>query len=106
MIADQMTMLDEGGPLEEEFWAFHVRNRHVYRMLVELTRQWIWKTGRNIGMKAVFERARWEIGLQTEGDVFNLNNNYTAFYARLIMKKEPDLCGVFQLRNQKIKSTL
>ncbi len=50
-------------------------------------------------MKMLYEVTRWEFWLATESDdEFKLNNNFTAYYARLIMEQEPDLAGMFELR--------
>lgn len=85
--------------LARKFNSFHALNPNVYATLVRLAREWIQRTGsRKLGMKALFERARWEIAMSTSDPNFKLDNNYTAFYARLIMALEPDLDGVFSLR--------
>jgi hypothetical protein len=89
--------------LESQFHIFHALNPHVYDLLVTLARQWIQRTNSKLGMKALFERARWETNIQTSDKEYTLNNNYTPFYARLIMLQEPDLNGLFNLREQKVK---
>jgi len=83
------------------FWLFHQDNPGVYRLLVRLAREWKQATGRKIGMKAITERARWEYAIQTTGGIYQLNNNHTAYYARLIMARERDLAGLFNLREQR-----
>jgi len=91
-------------PLEADFLAFHSHNPAVYILLVRLAREWWRSTGKRIGMKALFERARWEFGVKTAGsEEYQLNNNHTAFYSRMIMDREPDLRGLFQTREQKSK---
>lgn len=81
------------------FEEFHTGNPRVYDVLVALARQWVASTGRTkLGIKTLYERARWEIALQTSDPDFKLNNNFTAFYARLIMDREADLCDMFDLR--------
>ena len=102
MIEDLPLFAPKQDSLYSKFLRFHAENPHVYRLLVSLAREWNRKTnGRPLGIKALFERARWEFGLQTQGDEYSLNNNYTAFYARLIMSREQDLNGMFSLRKQK-----
>ena len=87
--------------IQERFRAFHAANPHVYEnlriMALELKRggHKMW------GMKALFEVLRFTAAIQTEGDVFRLNNNYTALYARLLMENEPELRGFFELRERK-----
>jgi len=88
-------------PISEEtkFDLFHADNPRVYEVLVRLAREWVSRTGRHkLGIKTLYERARWEIALSTTDADFKLNNNFTAFYARLIMAQERDLAGLFDLR--------
>lgn len=83
-----------------KFTEFHAENPHVYHVLVNLARGWMVKTGSDkVGIGALYERARWEIAMSTNNADFKLNNNFRAFYARLIMANEPDLAGVFDLRS-------
>ena len=89
-------------PMEEHFWNFHGRNPHVYELMVRLAREWKDQTGgRKLGIKALFERARWECCVRTSESAPVLNNNHTAFYARLIMERESDLGGIFNTREQR-----
>jgi len=98
------------GKLEQSFWDFHERNPHVYETLRDLAFEWRRHRGENakLGIKALFERARWELALMLYSDEGppKLNNNNTAFYARLLMEQEPGLEGMFRLRNQRIKATI
>lgn len=83
----------------QRFDEFHAANPEVYRVLVRLAREWVAATGRHkLGIKTLYERARWEIALQTGDADYKLNNNYTAYYARLIMYQERDLCDMFDMR--------
>jgi hypothetical protein len=83
----------------EKFEAFHRENPMVYRTLVRLAREWVNQTGRSkIGIKSLYEVARWKIAIETSDPDYKLNNNFTAFYSRLIMLREPDLDGVFDCR--------
>lgn len=83
----------------ERFEQFHDENPIVYVTLVRLAREWVKATGRHkIGMAALRERARWEIVMATNDPDFKINNNYTPFYARLIMARCEDLADMFDLR--------
>lgn len=83
----------------ERFEAFHAENPHVYQVLVRLAREWVAATDRRkLGVKTLYERARWEIAVDTRDADYRLNNNYTPFYARLIMWQERDLCDMFDMR--------
>lgn len=85
--------------ISAKFDEFHRDNPQVYRILVELARQWVKGTGRyKLGIGALYERARWEIAIRTSDPDYKINNNFRAFYARLIMHREIDLAGLFELR--------
>lgn len=87
------------GTMTARFEQFHADNPSVYDTLTRLAREWIVKTGRRkLGIATLFERARWEIALATNDPDFRLNNNWRAFYARLIIRQEADLDGLFDLR--------
>ncbi|OBS01863.1 hypothetical protein A9W98_17930 [Mycobacterium gordonae] len=99
MTHDQIS-LQFGTSIAERFEAFDRANPHVYTTLVRLAREWIQRTGRHkLAIATLFERARWEIALATTDPEFKLNNNFRAFYARLIMHREPDLTDLFDLRS-------
>jgi hypothetical protein len=59
---------------------------------------------RHYSVDALFHILRWEIAIKTRGEEeFRLNNNFTAFYARLISDREPDLKDFFTLRERRAK---
>lgn len=85
--------------IEERFERFHADNPHVYENLKLLALQLKRREGkRKVGMKMLFEVLRYEYRLQTRGDKFKLNNDYTSRYARLMMKQEPELANFFYTR--------
>lgn len=99
MTAAGQMCLAYGITTAERFEQFHDENPIVYVTLVRLAREWVKATGRHkIGMAALRERARWEIVMATNDPDFKINNNYTPFYARLIMARCEDLADMFNLR--------
>ena len=80
------------------FENFHAANPHVYDTLVFFARQWT-ATGRTkLGVAMLVERARWDLSIRTESeDEYKIANAHRAFYARLIMWREPDLRGLFNI---------
>jgi len=92
---------EEGQTIEQAFRAFHELNPHVYDELVVLARGLVRAGRERIGIKMLFEVMRWHYALRTVGDDFKLNNNFHSRYARLIDECEPDLKGVFELRELK-----
>lgn len=83
--------------IAERFSLFHAANPHVADTLEALAAQWLARHDR-VGMKALYERARWETGIRTEGDVWRLNNDWTAHYARLLIQRRPEWADAFRLR--------
>ena len=82
-----------------KFEEFHANNPKVYETLVRLAREWMARIGRHkLGIATLYERTRWEIAIATSDSDFKLNNSYRAYYSRLIMRQEPDLAGLFDLR--------
>jgi hypothetical protein len=69
----------------------------VYGHLVRLARKAKDKGRERIGIKMLYEVVRWNVWLET-GTKPKLSNDYHARYSRLIMANEPDLDGMFDLR--------
>jgi len=86
--------------LAERFTAFHLANPHVADTLESLADSWLLLHDR-IGVKALFERCRWESGIQTRGDIWRLNNSWTSFYARLLIERRPEWQDAISLREQR-----
>lgn len=86
--------------IAERFERFHERNPQVYAALRQMALELRRRGHRQYGIKALFEVLRFNSAMQTHGDTFKLNNNYTALYARLLMDQEPELDGFFELRRR------
>jgi hypothetical protein len=84
--------------IQRAFEQFHAANPHVYRLLVRLARQATEAGRANLGIGMLYEVIRWNYAIHTTGDVFKLNNNFRSRYVRLIEEREPDLVGVFRMR--------
>lgn len=101
-IFERITIINAHGmTLDQQFDAFHAANPHVYSNLRRLALDAA-RRGRKMGIKALYEVLRWQYSMNTTDDVseFKLNNNYTSFYARLLMDQEPELAGYFETRTQ------
>lgn len=86
-------------PLFEKFLLFHRTNPHVLDLLMTYTEQLQRRGRRRYGIGAVFERVRWHLDVETTEDTgLKLNNNYRAYYARLMMLLRPSLGTIFQTR--------
>ena len=89
---------------QANFEAFHAKHPEVYGELVRLARQARARGRKVIGIKMLWEVARWHLnilgGVDPEEE-YKLNNNYHSRYARMIMDQEHDLAGIFRLRELK-----
>ena len=94
--------------LEEKFLEFHAKHPEVYSALSRFAHQWRDRKGPDarLGIKMVIERVRWELALGARDESPRLNNNHSAFYARLLMAQEPALEGMFMLKKQRYESTI
>lgn len=82
----------------EAFLKFHNANPHVYERLRELALL-VKSKGRNkYSINGLFEVLRWEQALTTTGSKFKLNNNFRAWYARMLEQNVPELSNFFELR--------
>ena len=87
--------------IERDFNDFHTAHPEVYVQLVRLARSWQANGSAKLGIATLFEVLRWNSHMNPERDGgYKLNNNYRALYARLIMNREPDLKGIFELRER------
>lgn len=85
--------------IEDQFWAFHEANPHIEAKLYD--RAMLLKSlgYTQFSMKGLFELLRFDPSIETESDDYKVNNNYTAYYSRLLMEKYPDdLDGFFVTR--------
>ena len=57
-------------------------------------------------MDGVFHIARWDTGLSTGDFGFKMNNDYTAYASRELMKDYPQLEGFFQTREQRPRNAI
>ena len=85
--------------LQERAQAFHEANPKVYAELRRLALTLYYRGHKHFGVKMLIEQMRWLWYERTvDTSSFKLNNSYSAFYSRLLMKQEAELDGVFNLR--------
>jgi len=85
--------------IQARFERFHADNPHIYAELVRMSRRLVASGRRHFGVGMLWETLRYRVAITTDSDdEFKLNDHYRSRYARLIMASEPDLAGVFELR--------
>ena len=90
-----------GLTIEESFGLFHHGNPHIYRLLTEMALKYKRAGNSRCGMKMLWEALRFTSGVRTRGEPYKLNNNFTALYARLLMRQEPLLLRFFEVRERR-----
>lgn len=89
--------------LGRNFAQFHANHRDVYRVMLDLAKQYrMTFPGQPVGMDIVMGAVRWhyifegpELG---DDESYKMNSNLGAYYARLLMHDNEDLRGLFRLR--------
>ena len=98
-----LDLFDQPDAIKARWLEFHEEHPEVYDHLVSLARARR-RAGYGRGsIKQLWEILRWDIEVGTVGtdpDDYAFNNNYTALYAREIMRCEPDLRGFFETRRR------
>lgn len=80
------------------FLAWHRQHPHVYRLIERFVGELQSRRIRRAGIKAIWERVRWEMAVETSSSAPKLNNNWTAYYARLLIIHHPEWGSMFATR--------
>lgn len=86
--------------IQAKFEKFHADHPEVYDELLGLARQMYAAGRKKIGIGMLWEVLRWHRTLRgVEDDTgYKLNNNYRSRYVRLMIEREPEFDGFFELR--------
>lgn len=84
----------------ERFFTFHRENPRVFKLFELYTMQAINSGRKSYGARAIFERVRWDVDIQTKGDPFKINNDLIPMYARLFAEVHPEHASFFEFRNR------
>lgn len=83
---------------KERFEQFHAANPQVFVHF----KRFAWDVKRmgrtRWSADAIIQRIRWFLCVETAGDNFKVNDNFSAYYARLLIAEEPEFDGFFELR--------
>jgi hypothetical protein len=95
-------VLAEADPkLVKKFYEYHRANPHIFDDFKRLAGE-MRKTGRSrYGAWVIVQRIRWDRDMASVGDVFRINNDYIALYARLLVYEDPSYVGFFEMRAMK-----
>ena len=88
--------------MTEAFDAYDKQNPEVFKLFLEYSEMALNRGFKKFSAKAVFERLRWYYQIEkSDMTNFKLNNNYTAHYARKLIREYPEFEGFFELRERK-----
>lgn len=100
-IGPQLGLFD-GGDMKEQFVKFHQQFPQVYVMFERFALHLLNRGRTKIGSKMIIERIRWEVTVNSRDvDGFKINNNYTAYYARMFMDNHKEYPECFETRTIK-----
>lgn len=100
-IGPQLGLFD-GGNMHEQFLNFHQQFPQVYVLFERFALRLLRMGHKKIGSKMIIERIRWEVATGSRDvDGFKINNNYTAYYARMFMDNNKEYKDCFETRTIK-----
>lgn len=104
---DEPKIFENADPrLVARFKEFHEANGFVYAKFFEMALKARAKFHKYSAV-TIIHTIRWERDLQTEGEVFKINNDYIALYSRLLMWCHPDyFSNFFEIREMKPEKRL
>jgi hypothetical protein len=83
------------------FRAYHRANPGIYSMLRHLAVAARRNGRKHLGIKAMCEYLRFETPVSARQSPWRIDNSFAADYARLLMRREPQLRGLFEIRGRK-----
>jgi hypothetical protein len=87
----------------KRFEQFHKENPHVWRLVKKFATDVLDAGFDHFSSQAIFERIRWHLNIETRSDDgLKLNNDFSAYYARMFHLAYPDHARFF--RNRKLTS--
>jgi hypothetical protein len=90
-----------------ECWCvFHNANPHVYRELERRVREAFKPGTKRMQARRFWEDMRADPTLQTTGSEFKCSDHALPYYVRLLMARNPELAGVFVVKDRKFDTTV
>ncbi len=89
-----------GKTIFQSFKGFHNANTHIYDKFAELVTQAVDANKKKISSKLIINKIRWDMYMSTtdDGTGYKINDAYTAWYARLYIRRNPHHKELFETR--------
>ena len=84
-----------------DFERFHQAHPDIYKLFKQFAFEKIVMGFKHYSADAVLHAVRWHCDVSTTNQAPKINNNYTAFYARMFHKDFPEYDGFFETRKSK-----
>lgn len=84
-----------------DFMKFHQKHPQVYDYFFQLANEARGKGLKSIGAHLLIQRIRWEAHMDRKDSTYKICNNHFPYYARLLILKNPEFEGFFELRRLK-----
>lgn len=102
----QPTLFDVPPPtkrltLQDRFDDWIKDNPHILRLFLQYANEAREAGAQHYGIKAIAERVRWHVRIQSRNDEFKINNNWSSRLARLLVERDPRLKDFFEFRKLK-----
>ena len=87
--------------MNKETPQYHIDNPQIYESFVRTTFEAISRGHKKFSAEFIFNIMRWLQDDRAKDDMYKINNNYKAFYARKFMEDYPIHKGIFETRKSK-----
>lgn len=85
----------------ESFKEYHRAHPRIWKLFEFFTQAAIASGNPRYSADAVCHRIRWHLEVEVKEERFKVNNNFTAYLARLFMTAHPEHDGFFETRKRK-----
>ena len=94
----QPTLLDAPDKATLAFLDYHHANPAVFGMFRTIALRLYNRGIRHYGARCIMEVVRYETAIRAEGEVLKINNNWTPYYARMLMMQDKRFESFFSFR--------
>ena len=85
----QPTLMDAPDKPTLAFLDYHAAHPEVWATFRDIAMRLYRRGIRHYGARCIMEVVRYQTAIRAEGEPFKINNNWTPFYARMLMMQDP-----------------